>query len=174
MKAGEVRGKPQRGFTFIAVLIAVAVAGIGLAVLGQTWQIASVRAREAELLFVGEQYRRAIRSYYLQPPVVGNYPRRLQDLLRDPRTPGIVRHLRQLHPDPITGSAEWGLVRAPDGGILGVYSLAQGTPLKTANFRVRDADFEGRTSYADWKFVARAAGATARGPALPLPGMQRP
>lgn len=174
MKAGEACGRPQHGFTFIAVLIAVAVAGIGLAVLGQTWQVASARARETELLFVGEQYRRAIRSYYLQPPAAGNYPRRLQDLLRDPRTPGIVRHLRQLYPDPITGSAEWGLVRAPDGGILGVYSLAQGSPLKNANFRARDAEFEGRTSYADWKFVARTAGAAARGPALPASGTRRP
>lgn len=169
MKAGELRRTPQHGFTLIAVLIAVAVVGVGLAALGQSWQVSSVRAREAALLFVGDQYRRAIHAYYLQPPSLGTYPARLEDLLRDPRTPGTVRHLRRLYPDPITGGMEWGLVRAPDGGILGVYSLAQGAPLKTANFRARDADFGGRASYADWKFIAREAEPTAQKPHLPGP-----
>ena len=45
------------------------------------------------------------------------------------------------------------LVKAPDGGFAGVYSLSEAGPLKTAGFRVRDAAFEGKTKYTDWQFI---------------------
>jgi len=53
------------------------------------------------------------------------------------------RHLRRLYPDPITNSAERGLVKAPDGGVMGVYSLSEQPVLKTGNFRVVDHSLEG-------------------------------
>ena len=43
-----------------------------------------------------------------------------------------------------------------DGGIIGVYSLARGRPLKQANFDSRYQDFERRQTYAEWLFVRPA------------------
>ena len=139
------------GFTYLTVLFVVAIMGAGLALVGEVWHTAAVREKEAELLFVGYQYRKAIERYYLSGP--RQYPRSLADLLRDPRKPGTERYLRQLYPDPITGKAEWGLVKAPDGGVMGVHSLSDGKPFKTASFRPRDAVFEGAAKYSDWNFV---------------------
>jgi type II secretory pathway pseudopilin PulG len=137
---------------YLGLLFAVALVGIGLAVVGQAWETARAREREAELLFAGNQYRQAIGAYFRQM-APGRYPPRLEDLLKDPRTPQTTRHLRQLYPDPISGKAEWGTVKAPDGGIAGVYSLSEKEPLKRANFRARDAAFEGKAKYAEWQFV---------------------
>lgn len=169
---------PRRpgGFTYITVLIILAIFSGGLAVLGEVWHTAAQREREAELLFVGGEYRRAIQQYYLNGP--GQYPRSLSDLIKDPRKPVVERYLRQLYPDPITGKNEWGLIKAPDGGIMGVYSLSQDRPLKTANLgrvSVATAGLEGKDAkdarsakdakapqdpkeakevkYSDWKFV---------------------
>jgi hypothetical protein len=110
-----------------------------------------MREKEAELLFVGNQYRKAIQRYYLTGPQ-RQYPRSLEDLLKDPRQPGTVRYLRKLYPDPITGQ-EWVIVKAPDGGILGVHSASDEAPFKTANFKLRDRTFEGVQKYSDWKFI---------------------
>jgi type II secretory pathway pseudopilin PulG len=153
MRRGNARRRlaRERGSLYLAVLFGIALTGIGLAVVGQVWQTAREREREAELLFVGNQYRQAIGAYFRQVPP-GRYPPRLEDLLKDPRTPHIARYLRQLYADPITGKAEWGFVRGSDGGIAGVYSLSEKEPLKSANFRLRDAAFEGRKKYSEWQF----------------------
>lgn len=139
------------GFTYMTILFVVAIMGVGLALVGQVWHTAAMREKEAELLFVGNQYRKAIERYVLSGP--RQYPRSLSDLLKDPRKPGTERYLRRLYLDPITGKNEWGLVKAPDGGVMGVYSLAPGKPLKTTGFRIRDRELEGATTYLDWKFV---------------------
>lgn len=143
-----------RGFTYLGALFAVALLAGGLALTGELWQTSAQREKEAELLFVGNQYRRAIGLYYeATPGGVKRYPRALEDLLKDPRQPATQRYLRRLYPDPVAGSNEWGLIKAPDGGILGVHSLAQTLPRKSAGFRVRDAGFERAKTYADWKFL---------------------
>ena len=53
------------GFTYLTILFVVAFMGIGLAVAGQVWHTQAMRDREAELLYAGNQYRRAIERYYL-------------------------------------------------------------------------------------------------------------
>ena len=140
----------EQGFTYLAALFAVAILGGGLALAGEVWETSAKREKEAELLFAGDQYRKAIERYFLSGQ--RQYPRSLEDLLKDPRRPGTVRYLRRLYPDPLTGK-EWGLVKAPDAGILGVHSLSQERPLKVAGFRARDAAFEGAQKYSEWKFV---------------------
>jgi type II secretory pathway pseudopilin PulG len=157
------------GFTYLAILFVVAIMGAGLALVGEVWHTAAVREREVELLYVGNQYRKAIERYYLSGP--RQYPRTRDDLLKDPRKPGTERYLRRLYPDPLTGKDEWGIVKAPDGGIMGVYSLSSDKPLKTAQFRVRDRDFEGATTYSDWKFLYNPAAQQAplQKPGVPLP-----
>jgi type II secretory pathway pseudopilin PulG len=141
----------EQGFTYLGLLLFVFMMGIGLALTGEVWQTAALRQREAELLQIGAEYRRAIERYYLAGPK--QYPRRIEDLLRDHRHAGMVRHLRKAYPDPITGEAHWGFVRAPDGGIAGVHSLSAERPLKRGGFAVRERDFEGKDKYADWRFV---------------------
>jgi type II secretory pathway pseudopilin PulG len=146
--------KRQAGFTYLTALFAVAILGGGLALLGEMWETAAKREKEAELLFVGEQYRRAIGLYYeATPGKVKRYPRTLEDLIKDPRHVRTERYLRKLYPDPITGKNEWGLQKAPDGGIQGVHSLSKDKPLKIAGFLVRDAGFERAQTYADWLFM---------------------
>ncbi len=157
----SVNGAGQRGFTYIALLILVALHGAVLAVAGTVWHVAQKREKERELLFVGDQFRRALRSYAASGPgLAGQLPRSLEDLLRDPRVPGIRRHLRRVYVDPMTGSKDWGLVMTPDGNaILGVYSRSQEPPLKTGNFPPDDQDFEGAATYSEWQFLYRPAGA---------------
>jgi type II secretory pathway pseudopilin PulG len=157
-----------RGFTYMTALFIVAILATGLALTGEVWQTSTAREREAELLFTGHQYRKAIERYYLSGPQ-RQYPKNLADLVKDPRLPNTVRHLRRLYPDPITGKDEWGFVKSADGGFAGVYSLSEAAPLKTAGFAVRDAAFEGKTKYAEWQFVFAPVAAAATKPAAPTP-----
>ena len=149
----------QHGFTYLTALFVVAILAGGLALAGTVWEQAAAREREAELLFVGQQYRRAIGLYYDSTPgTVKRYPQALEDLLKDPRQPATQRYLRKLYPDPL-GGKEWGVVKGSDGGVAGVYSLSEAKPIKVSGFKVRDAAFEGAQKYADWKFMHTPASA---------------
>jgi type II secretory pathway pseudopilin PulG len=141
------------GFTYLALLFVVALMGVSLAAGGVVWHVAQQREKESELLFIGTQFRQAISSYYEGSPGPKRYPTQLADLVRDPRFPGVRRHLRRVYLDPITGKAEWGVARNFEGGIIGVYSLSEQTPIRR---HFRDGpykDFTGKVRYADWKFV---------------------
>jgi type II secretory pathway pseudopilin PulG len=140
----------QHGYTYLTLIFAVAFMGAGLAAASSLWHTAQMREKERELLYVGDQYRKAIQLYYAQ----GNqYPKELVQLLRDQRVQGVRRYLRKLYRDPITGKSEWGFVKVPDGGIVGVYSLSEQTPFKQADFPKDYAEFTGKTKYSDWKFA---------------------
>lgn len=143
----------QRGVLLLALLLIIAAMGAALATAGTFWYEVQRRAKERELLFVGMQYQLAIRRYYETPGTANAYPPTLEALLQDPRTPALRRHLRKPWRDPLTGRAEWGLVMAPQGGIMGVYSLSPEVPVKVAGFPPALAWSEGMKSYADWKFV---------------------
>ncbi len=146
--------KKQSGFTYLAILFAVAISGVILAVTGVNWSQAAQREKEQELLFVGNQFRQAIALYYEKSPgTVKRYPRTLSDLLKDERQLSVQRYLRKIYLDPMTRKTDWGIVAAPDGGVMGVYSLSDATPLKTANFEYADRAFEGATKYTDWMFA---------------------
>jgi type II secretory pathway pseudopilin PulG len=156
--AGLIVSSKGRGFTYMGVLIFVAIMGILLSALGTAWRTHVAREREEELLFVGHEYRKAIRRFADNTPAgARRYPSELSELLKDPRRPDTQRYLRKLYVDPITGSREWGLVRAPDGGIAGVYSLSGAQPLKTGNFTGENVSFEGREKYLEWQFTAIGA-----------------
>lgn len=163
------RHRGQDGFTLLAVLFLVAVLGVGLAALGTAWETAARREKEAQLLFVGGQYRRAIQSYYQATPGgTKSYPPRLEDLLLDRRFPHTVRHLRRLYADPITGRTAWGLVKE-GGGIKGVYSLSPRRPLKQARFAADNKAFEGKPRYGDWVFSASVASSAVKPVNTPAP-----
>ena len=151
-----VTGRGAQGFTYLAVLFAVALLGAGLALAGTLWETAARRDKEAELLHVGDAYRRAIKAYYeATPSGVQRYPQRLEQLLKDDRFPSTRRYLRRLYRDPLTNGTKWGTVIAVDGGIVGIFSLSAKAPLKIGEFRLADADFTGGKSYADWQFIYR-------------------
>src|SRR3954447_20500484 len=142
------------GFTYLGLLFFVALMGAALVGVAQVWHTQVQRDKEEDLLFVGNQFRRAISLYYERAPGgARQYPRQMEDLLQDPRYPNVQRHLRKLYVDPMTGKPDWGLVKAPDGSIIGVYSLSQDTPLKTAGFKGPDAGFVDAVSYREWKFT---------------------
>ncbi len=146
----------QRGFTYLAVLYLVALGGLLLAQVGNNWSQDRQREKEKQLLFIGNQYRQAIAGYYQQTPGEGKiYPPQLEVLLEDNRFNPPRRHLRRLYRDPMTGAANWGLVDAPEGGIMGVFSQSSGAPIKMANFRDRDRTLEKSSSYQDWQFSYR-------------------
>jgi hypothetical protein len=125
-----------------------------MAAYGELASHAAQREKEQELIFIGNQFRQAIASYYeFTPGAVKQFPQKLDDLLQDKRHPMAQRHLRRLYADPMTGQREWGLVKAPEGGIMGVHSLSQSVPIKTGNFGARDAALNGATSYSGWQFA---------------------
>src|SRR4051794_1161127 len=108
------------GFTYIRLLFFVALMGAALVGVAQVWHTQVQRDKEEDLLFVGNQFRRAISLYYERAPGgARQYPRQMEDLLQDPRYPNVQRHLRKLYVDPVTGKPDWGLVKAPDGSIIG-------------------------------------------------------
>jgi hypothetical protein len=114
------------------------VLGAVLAAAGEMASHAAKREKEAELLFVGQQYRQAIASYYERSPGgAKRYPQALEDLLQDRRLPTVQRHLRKLYRDPVT-AGDLAVMEAPGGGIMGVHS--------------RDEGLADAASYAEWKF----------------------
>ena len=142
------------GFTYVGLLLAVAIMAAGLAAIGEVASTAAKRDKEAELLFVGDQFARAIAQYASMSPGAQQYPPTLEDLLSDKRVPTVRRHLRRIYPDPITGRADWVLVRGPGGGIVGIHSQSLAQPLKTDNFPKQYESFKGAKTYSAWSFDA--------------------
>lgn len=145
----------QAGFTLLGLLFLVAGLGVALAAVGTVWETAARREKEVELLFIGDQYRRALESYYrASPEQAKRFPSSLTDLLSDNRFPNTVRHLRRLYRDPMNNGDEWGEIREGEE-IVGVYSLAAGIPFKQAGFPKSYDDFDEKESYQEWIFLAR-------------------
>lgn len=117
MKNGNVQSVPaiqnprlENGFVYLWALFTVVLAGIAIAGAGQMWQVKSQRDKEAELMFIGEEFRKAIMSYH---NTTKQYPSSLEELLKDSRSPNIKRHIRKIYVDPMTNTTEWGLVDEP-------------------------------------------------------------
>jgi type II secretory pathway pseudopilin PulG len=151
------------GFTYVGLLITIALMTSSLAVVAPVWEVASRRNKETELLFVGGEFRRALIGYAkFGTSDADRYPKTLEDLVKDPRFAGNRRLLRRVYRDPITDSTDWGLLRNPQGGITAVFSKSEKEPLKQANFSKSDKDFEGKTKYAEWVFSESALAVAAK------------
>ena len=141
------------GFSYISLMIFIAISGIALAGVGIVWSQDQQREREKELLFVGEQFRQAIGSYYENTPSnIKQYPNKLEDLLKDNRLPNLKRHLRKIYNDPMTNSSNWGL-ELQQSQIVGVYSLSDLKPIKKKGFPNLYEKFSDFSKYSDWKFI---------------------
>lgn len=145
----------QRGGVLLFLLVAVTVLGFSAAVAGSTWTSIVQRAKEQDLLWKGNQIRKAIGSYYETQGAGGTplaFPRSIDELLEDNRSLNATRHLRRPYLDPMTGE-EWELIMAPQGGIRGVRSGSEKQPFQIAGFSEENKTFAGMTRYRDWEFI---------------------
>ncbi len=161
-----------RGYTYIGLLFLVFMVGMGLSVASHWWHMEAKRAREQELLFVGEEFRKAIASYHATAVGTPQYPKSLEDLVEDNRLPTPIRHLRRVYIDPVTGEAGWELIKEQDR-IIGVNSRSKEVPIKVAGFPERYEEFSAATTYTQWRFVHRVTAKSSPGdPSTPTPGNQ--
>jgi type II secretory pathway pseudopilin PulG len=151
MPHGDRHARRQAGFTYIGLLVAIVLIGLMLAAAGETARTTAQREREAELLFIGHQYRNAIARFYRQNH---RYPQALEELLNFASGgPQSAHYLRRLYLDPMTRAADWVLLQAPGSGINGVASASLQVPMKRSGFDFVDVGFEDAQTYADWTFV---------------------
>lgn len=153
----------QRGFTYLGLLILVAILALVGAAGLKMGALLQRQAAEQELLDIGAQFSDALFSYAAAtPPGQPQQPPSMEALLRDPRVPQLRRHLRKRFIDPMTGRAEWGLLYQPGGnGIIGIHSLSQARPLKTGNFESRFGGLEGKARLSEWVFMLPGGDAVA-------------
>lgn len=151
------------GFAYVALLVMVAVLGLLASSSLRIGAQMSRREAEQSLLAVGGEFERALYSYVgatvnnnvagVSTAAIGaRGPRTLAELLKDPRTIGVRRHLRQIYADPMTGQMEWGFVKDPAGYILGIYSKSSEHPIKQTGFEPTQAHFEDAVDYSQWIF----------------------
>ena len=144
------------GFTYIGLLLIIVLLGLVLSVAGEVTRTSVKREHEAQLLFVGHEYRHAISRFLRQNH---RYPESLDELLQtDTGGPVAAHFLRRIYPDPMTGKPDWTLIPAAGGGFMGVASTSKEPPLKTHGFDMSDELFADAESYADWTFVADSRG----------------
>lgn len=153
------RREAGRGVVLMGLMVLLALAGLALLKFGESAATARQREREAQLLWVGQQYRSALESYYrASPGPVKHLPVSLDELVRDSRFPNPVRHLRRVYPDPLQPDVPWGLVKR-GSQIIGVYSQSDAAPLRRTGFAPGLEAFEGAAQYSAWRFlfIPRAA-----------------
>lgn len=181
----------QRGAALVIVLITVVVLGLSMGIAGSTWRTIVQQAKEKELLFRGDQYRRAIGSYYekAHAGTPGMFPNSLENLLKDPRSLQTVRHIRKLYKDPMTGE-DWVLIReggkvegtvtasAGAGRIIGVRSSSDLEPFKKDGFSKEYEKFKDADKYSAWEFVyepvKKSSAGTTKSPSSEAPQAPTP
>ena len=162
MKTGR-RGA-QAGYTYFGLLLAILAASLAVSA-GVTLLTNDMRRdKEAELLFAGDEIRRALELYHskntagMQP-----FPRTLDALLRDPNQLSVQRYLRKIYRDPmhdpdvpgaVAENGFWVLIRDGNGQIVGVRSNSLREPLRTSGFPKQYEGFRQAKRYADWQFLA--------------------
>ena len=106
------------GYAMAGLLVAIAIMGIVMSMIMPTWRTWATREREAELIFRGEQYMRAIELY--QRRFAGAYPTDMEALVDQ-------RFLRKAYTDPMTQGGEFQvLTQASLGAAAGQAQPATG------------------------------------------------
>ncbi len=154
----EIMRNSEKGYTLVAVIVAIGVMSILLAAAAPVWRHVMKREREKELLFRGNQYIEAIDRYYRK---FGRLPIQLEELHK-------TKCIRRLYPDPMTKDGKWGLIyfrgglpearrRLPGAessqplatnAILGVYSKSKEKSIFI---------YQGKSQYDQWKFTYKRA-----------------
>lgn len=147
----------QRGAILLMLLVSVSLLGLMAGIAGSSWQTIMQRSKEADLLWKGNQIRKAIGSYYefssSKGAKLNKFPESFEDLLQDSRALETTRYLRQLYRDPMTGE-EWESIKAPNGGgIMGVRSTSEQKPMKQYGFSDENKKFIAQKTYQSWTFI---------------------
>ncbi len=100
MPSGNGRRK-DKGVAMAALLVSLGIMSVVLSMALPAWRHAAQREREAELIFRGEQYARAIMLYQRQSP--GAFPPDLDTLIEG-------RFLRRAYRDPMTEDGVFRLI----------------------------------------------------------------
>ncbi|MBI3607216.1 MAG: type II secretion system protein [Nitrospirae bacterium] len=158
----------QSGFSYLFALFTIVLVGLSMMGANLQWKTMLQREREAELLFRGDQYRRAIAAYVYGQAGPLQYPLRVDDLLKDPRTSK--RYLRTAYLDPITGRP-FTTIPCVDR-IKGVHSPSEAPTLKRDNFPPEYAQFNTVTTYREWIFQYDPSQEPVK-PGLPPPPLKR-
>jgi type II secretory pathway pseudopilin PulG len=178
MGLGGVRDRcGERGYAMAALLVTLAIMAILLSVAMPVWRHEARREKEAELVFRGEQYARAIALFrYKNANIPNAFPPSIDALVQG-------RFLRKKYKDPMTKDGEFVLIgvgsqqpgvnqgankpggpTAPAGrsntpllpatptgvagGMMGVRSASQETSIRT---------YRGATRYDQWSFTFNIA-----------------
>jgi type II secretory pathway pseudopilin PulG len=184
----------ERGYAMAALLVAMSVMAVVMSMLLPEWRTMAQREKEAELVFRGEQYARAISLFQRRYP--GAFPPNLQVLLDQ-------KFLRKQYKDPITNddfqliAVGAALPGAPPGANPqqgrggaqppqqqplgrggaargtatptgpGVQTGVQGVVSKSTDESLRV--YNGFNHYNEWVFVATAASQAIGAPGTPNP-----
>lgn len=140
------------GFSYVGVLILLALLSLTATATLGLGAVSERRAAEEELLRIGAEFEAALQSYASAGG--RRFPTSLEELVNDQRFARPRRHLRQIYVDPLTGQATWGVVELPGHGVVGVYSLADGVPIRRAGFAAPFERFADAASYREWVFGA--------------------
>jgi type II secretory pathway pseudopilin PulG len=164
------RGSLADGYAMAALLVAMTIMAIFMSMALPAWRTAVQREKEAELIFRGQQYARAIALF--QRKYANTFPPNVQILLdghflrkkyKDPITDGEFQPVyvnqqaagqpnaggvvpTQGQPAPRTTTVGGGTSIGAQGGIIGVASKSEATSLRVYN---------GHTKYNEWVFVAQ-------------------
>jgi type II secretory pathway pseudopilin PulG len=121
----KMHRRKQAGYTLLMVVFMVATLIIATAAVAPNLLTQGRREKEAEMVWRGEQYERAIGLYYRK---FGKYPTKVEDLTK--QTNG-VRFLRQAYTDPMNkDDGSWRFIYVgPNGQLIG--SLRQTSLLQS-------------------------------------------
>jgi type II secretory pathway pseudopilin PulG len=110
--AGQYGGGDQRGYAMAALLVGLSVMAVMMSAALPVWSHAMKREREAELIWRGEQYKRAIMLY--QRKYANAFPPTIDILVEQ-------RFLRKKYKDPVTNE-DFQII--PVGGMGGAMGQA--------------------------------------------------
>ena len=131
MRAGEALRRRRRLHLCVGDGASWPCCRSGWPPIGPLWADEARREREHELLRVGQLYAQAIARYYQR---LARQRQALSAVARQPAARHALRRHLPAHAQAVRRSARprrpWGIVRAPDGGVRGVYSQSTEAPLR--------------------------------------------
>jgi len=150
----ERRELDDRGYILVVLLVSMAVAAVWMSAALPAWRQQTMREKELDLIFRGEQYARAIALYQIKN---NSYPLDIDILVSQ-------RYLRKKWKDPVTGE---------DFQLVGLTSGQGGTPNRSGVPGGSPASASrGGTPVGPGGMTQTPGGAPGRGPAQPSLGGQ--
>ena len=148
----------ERGYTLLALIVAIAVMSILMAAAVPIWSHLMKREREKELLFRGNQYIEAIDRFYRK---FGRLPLQLEELAK-------TKCIRKLYPEPMIKDGKWQLIYFQGGAQQARRRLPGGEsdqPLATGSIigvvskssEKSIMSYQGKNHYNQWKFAYQLA-----------------